>query len=47
MYTLYTDKSEDFKCNIGVEGATTVLAMGIWYIHNTTFRTLKEKIPQF
>lgn len=21
MYTLYTDKSEDFKCNIGVEGA--------------------------
>lgn len=22
MYTLYTDKSEDFKCNIGVEGAT-------------------------
>jgi len=22
MYTLYTDKTEDFKCNIGVEGAT-------------------------
>ena len=22
MYTLYTDKSEDFKCNIGVEGAS-------------------------
>lgn len=21
MYTLYTDKTEDFKCNIGVEGA--------------------------
>lgn len=21
MYTLYTDKGEDFKCNIGVEGA--------------------------
>lgn len=21
MYTLYTDRSEDFKCNIGVEGA--------------------------
>lgn len=21
MYTLYTDKAEDFKCNIGVEGA--------------------------
>ena len=21
MYTLYTDKQEDFKCNIGVEGA--------------------------
>jgi hypothetical protein len=22
MYTLYTDKSEDFKCNIGVEGVS-------------------------
>ena len=22
MYTLYTDKTEDFKCNIGVEGAS-------------------------
>ena len=33
MYTLYTDKSEDFKCNIGVEGAS---------ISNTTARLVLE-----
>lgn len=33
MYTLYTDKSEDFKCNIGVEGAT---------IKNTSARLVLE-----
>lgn len=33
MYTLYTDKSEDFKCTIGVEGAT---------IKNTTARLVLE-----
>jgi len=33
MYTLYIDKSEDFKCNIGVEGAS---------ISNTTARLVLE-----
>jgi hypothetical protein len=33
MYTLYTDKTEDFKCNIGVEGAT---------INNTKARLVLE-----
>ena len=33
MYTLYTDKSENFKCNIGVEGAS---------IRNTTARLVLE-----
>jgi len=33
MYTLYTDKSENFKCNIGVEGAE---------ISNTTARLVLE-----
>jgi len=33
MYTLFTDKSEDFKCNIGVEGAS---------IANTSARLVLE-----
>ena len=42
MYTLYTDKSEDFKCNIGVEGADITNTHARLVLENSTMNILFE-----
>ena len=42
MYTLYTDKSEDFKCNIGVEGADISNTYARLVLENTNLNLLFE-----
>ena len=42
MYTLYTDKSEDFKCNIGVEGADITNTHARLVLENSTMNLLFE-----
>lgn len=42
MYTLYTDKSENFKCNIGVEGANISQTQARLVLENKDLNLLFE-----
>jgi len=42
MYTLYTDKQEDFKCNIGIEGASIKNTSARLVLENTNINLMFE-----
>lgn len=44
MYTLFTDKSEDFKCNIGVEGASIANTSARLVLENSHMNILFEGV---
>jgi len=44
MYTLFTDKSEDFKCNIGVEGASIANTSARLVLENKNMNILFEGV---